>query len=92
MGDPTHEQERQAVSWRAVAIVGLLATLAVAAVWYFTYDFPAASATVGGFIVLFFRELVAVLVLVVVLALFPWRKRKGSTSSTSHSKGDERAS
>jgi uncharacterized membrane protein len=51
-----------------------VALLIAIASWYFIYKVPGAPAAVGGFVLLFAREILVLLAFVVAGAVFVWRK------------------
>ena len=50
--------------------------MALIALWFFTYDFPGGEVSVWGFIAVFFRELIALFVVVLAMGLIVLEKLK----------------
>jgi hypothetical protein len=71
---PAEKQTRSEGLRVLLFILCFVALLIAIASWYFTYNFPGSPATVGGFVLLFAREILVLLVLVVGAAVFLWRK------------------
>jgi hypothetical protein len=75
MPDRSVEQQARREGVQALFfILCFVALVIAAATWYFTYRFRSGPLTVGGFVLLFAREILVLFVFVAGGAVFVWRK------------------
>ncbi len=68
-----HTEERKPIiGWVVLFVVVMI----MSSIFFFSYPFPGGKATIGGFIIIWFRELILVGVLVVLLGYWVIKKIK----------------
>ena len=85
--DVEKSSERESTATGMVAIIFFLLSMIGAAVWYFTYDFPGGEGTIGGFVIIFLREILILAILIIGIGIGLIYKLRRSSSSGGFNRG-----